>query len=119
MTSILESFPTTEDEDAALLDSRELTDWRERVIVQFRMLRKRALRLTIQVIAAEYQGWSDTCTQVHTILLPISMQLQLLACACRHQRSLCKKHVLQLSIMDNCMMQDEAHMFEDVSYLGA
>ncbi|BDA45093.1 hypothetical protein COCOBI_06-5730 [Coccomyxa sp. Obi] len=48
LNSILVSFPTTEDEDAALLDSGELTDWRERIIVKFRMLRKRALRLTIQ-----------------------------------------------------------------------
>ncbi|BDA45092.1 hypothetical protein COCOBI_06-5720 [Coccomyxa sp. Obi] len=52
LTSILVSFPTTEDEDAALLDSGELTDWRERVIVNFRMLRKRALRLTIQGLHA-------------------------------------------------------------------
>lgn len=42
-------FPTGEDQDAALLESGELTDWRERVIVKFRMLRKRALRLTMQV----------------------------------------------------------------------
>lgn len=42
-------FPTGEDQDAALLKSEELTDWRERVIVKFRMLRKRALRLTMQV----------------------------------------------------------------------
>ena len=49
LSNILMSFPTTEDEDANLLDSGELTDWRERVIVKFRMLRKRALRLTIQV----------------------------------------------------------------------
>ncbi len=50
LNNILVSFPTTEDDDAALLGSENLTDWRERVIVKFRMLRKRALRLTIQVI---------------------------------------------------------------------
>ena len=49
LSNILMSFPTTEGEDAALLGSGELTDWREVVIVKFRMLRKRALRLTIQV----------------------------------------------------------------------
>ncbi|CAL8469162.1 g8703 [Coccomyxa elongata] len=48
LNNILVSFPTTEDDDAALLGSENLTDWRERVIVKFRMLRKRALRLTIQ-----------------------------------------------------------------------
>ena len=51
------SFPTTEDEDANLLDSGELTDWRDKVIVKFVMLRKRALRLTIQVIAAKRPTW--------------------------------------------------------------
>lgn len=49
LRSILVRFPTGEDQDAALLASGELTDWRERVIVKFRMLRKRALRLTMQV----------------------------------------------------------------------
>ena len=49
MRSILVRFPTGEDQDAALLASGDLTDWRERVIVKFRMLRKRALRLTMQV----------------------------------------------------------------------
>ena len=58
LTKILMSFPTTEDEDASLLDSGELTDWRERVILKFLMLRKRALRLTIQVNAAKHH----TCT---------------------------------------------------------
>lgn len=49
LRSILVRFPTGEDQDAALLESGKLTDWRERVIVKFRMLRKRALRLTMEV----------------------------------------------------------------------
>lgn len=49
LRSILVMFPTGEDQDAALLESGELSDWRERVIVKFCMLRKRALRLTMQV----------------------------------------------------------------------
>ena len=57
LTKILMSFPTTEDEDAGLLDSGELIDWREMVIVNFRMLRKRALRLTIQVNATKHPTW--------------------------------------------------------------
>ncbi|CAL8469166.1 g8707 [Coccomyxa elongata] len=52
LRSILVRFPTGEDQDAALLESGELTDWRERVIVKFRMLRKRALRLTMEAVQA-------------------------------------------------------------------
>lgn len=81
LTSVLVSFPTTEDEDAALLETGELTDWRERVIVNFLMLRKRALRLTIQVNAAEHQAWWCCMHPMHAILLPTCMRLQLLACA--------------------------------------
>ena len=52
LAGILAAFPTTEQQDQELLDSGILLDWRERVIVRFRMLRKEALRLTIQGIEA-------------------------------------------------------------------
>lgn len=41
LTDILVRFPTSEQEDAALLESGKITDWRARKIIEFRMLRKR------------------------------------------------------------------------------
>lgn len=49
LQSILVSFPTNAEQDAAFLDSGELTDWREKVIVKFRLLRKQALVSVIKV----------------------------------------------------------------------
>ena len=49
LQSILVSFPTNAEQDAAFLDSGELTDWREKVIVKFRLLRKRALVSVLKV----------------------------------------------------------------------
>ena len=46
---ILVSFPTNAEQDGAFLDSGELTDWREKVIIKFRLLRKRALASVIKV----------------------------------------------------------------------
>ena len=45
----LVGFPTGEQQDAELLEGGGL-DWRERVIVRFRMLRKRALRHAVERI---------------------------------------------------------------------
>ena len=52
LAGILASFPTSEQQDQVLLDDGSMQDWRERVIVRFRMLRKQALRLTIEGIEA-------------------------------------------------------------------
>ncbi len=38
---VLAGFPTSEEEDAALLESGQVTDWRAHTIVHFRMMRKR------------------------------------------------------------------------------
>ena len=48
LREILVRFPTTETEDRALLESKSLVDWREQVLVRFRILRKEALRVTIE-----------------------------------------------------------------------
>ena len=45
----LVGFPTGEQQDAELLEGGGL-DWRERVIVRFRMLRKQALRHAVERI---------------------------------------------------------------------
>ena len=50
---MLARFPTSEAEDRALLNSKSLTDWREQMLVQFRVLRKEALRLTITALEEE------------------------------------------------------------------
>ncbi|CAL5221515.1 g3721 [Coccomyxa viridis] len=54
----LASFPTTESQDRAALERKRnpIKDWRERTIVEFRMLRKEALRLTIDAIKAALQA---------------------------------------------------------------
>jgi hypothetical protein len=56
LAGILEAFPTSEQQDRELLGSGSLLDWRERVIVKLRMLRKEALRLTVEGIHAALQG---------------------------------------------------------------
>ncbi len=43
----LAELPTTEQEDLELLASGNLTDWRDRLLVELRVQRKKALRLTI------------------------------------------------------------------------
>lgn len=52
LQGILAGLPTTEAEDAALLGGGSMADWRQRAILQFRVQRKRALRLTIQRLQA-------------------------------------------------------------------
>ncbi len=54
----LASFPTTESQDRAALERKRnpIKDWRERTIVEFRMLRKEALRLTVDAIKATLQA---------------------------------------------------------------
>lgn len=47
LQSILDGFPTSETEDRQLLESKSQLDWRERLIVEWRVLRKEALRLTV------------------------------------------------------------------------
>lgn len=47
LQSILDGFPTSEAEDRALLESMDFRDWRERLIMEWRVLRKEALRLTV------------------------------------------------------------------------
>ena len=50
----LASFPTMESQDRAALQRKRnpIRDWRERTIVEFRMLRKQTLRLTVEAIKA-------------------------------------------------------------------
>ncbi len=52
LQGILAGLPTTEAEDAALLGGGSISDWRQRAILLFRVMRKRALRLTIQRLQA-------------------------------------------------------------------
>ena len=50
----LASFSTSEGEDRALFKTRAMQrDWRERMVVEFRIQRKQALRLTIEGITEE------------------------------------------------------------------
>jgi hypothetical protein len=51
LAGILEQFPTSDLQDRELLDSGKLA-WRDRVVVRFRMLRKEALKNTIEGIHA-------------------------------------------------------------------
>ena len=50
----LASFATTESQDRAALERNRnpIRDWRERTLVEFRLLRKQALRLTTEAISA-------------------------------------------------------------------
>lgn len=52
MRSILERFKTSEAEDRRLLGCKALTDWRKQMLVEFRVLRKQALQLTIESMEA-------------------------------------------------------------------
>lgn len=48
LKEILVRFPTTEAEDRALLESKSMVDWREQMLVKFRIMRKEALRVIIE-----------------------------------------------------------------------
>lgn len=52
LRAILGAFPTTEDEDRDTLANGDVTDWRARTIIDFRIRRKEALRLAVQRIEA-------------------------------------------------------------------
>lgn len=52
----LDAAPTSEGEDQMVLDSGMVTDWRLQTLLQFRIARKRALRLAMDRIA-EHLGW--------------------------------------------------------------
>ena len=52
LEAILGAFPTTEDEDRDALANGDVTDWRARTVIGFRIQRKEALRLTIERIGA-------------------------------------------------------------------
>ena len=56
----LVGFPTGEQQDRELLEGGSLENWRERVIVRFRMLRKQALRLTMEGISAALSHHSSS-----------------------------------------------------------
>ena len=58
----LSAFPTTEAQDRAALgrNRNPIRDWRERMIVEFRMLRKQSLRLTGEAITAALQASQTT-----------------------------------------------------------
>ena len=64
----LASFPTTESQDRAALERKRnpIRDWRERTIVEFRMLRKETLRLTIAAIKAALQAPQKSATAAPT-----------------------------------------------------
>lgn len=53
LAALLAAAPTSESEDQALLDGGSVTDWREQAILQFRIMRKRALRQTLEKLAAK------------------------------------------------------------------
>lgn len=50
---LLKGAETTEDEDRVLLESGAVSDWRERMLVRFRMMRKEAIRRSMNAIAQE------------------------------------------------------------------
>lgn len=52
LRGLLSSAGTTEEEDRAALDSGDVTDWRIRSILTYRVMRKRALRLAIAKLEA-------------------------------------------------------------------
>ena len=52
LRAILGGFPTAEDEDRDTLANGDITDWRARTIIDFRIRRKEALRLAIERIEA-------------------------------------------------------------------
>lgn len=52
LRGLLEGSPTTEDEDLALLEGGTVADWRHRAILQFRVMRKRALRQALAKLGA-------------------------------------------------------------------
>ncbi len=61
----LSAFPTTESQDRAALGRKRnpIRDWRERMIVEFRMLRKQSLRLTAEAITAVLQASQTTSAE--------------------------------------------------------
>lgn len=58
LSTKLASFPTTESQDRAALERKRnpIRDRRERTIIEFRMLRKQTLRLTVEAIKAALQA---------------------------------------------------------------
>ena len=52
LRALLEKMPTSEAEDAALLESGSLPGWKEETIVRFRMWRKAALRKAAEAVEA-------------------------------------------------------------------
>jgi len=65
LTAILASFPTTEDEDSAALTGQDVTDWRARTLIEFRVKRKEALRLTIEKIETTLSTSADGSSADH------------------------------------------------------
>ncbi|GAB4820914.1 hypothetical protein N2152v2_007960 [Parachlorella kessleri] len=55
LASLLASMPTTEEQDLALLEGGSLDSWRQRLLVRFRLQRKRGLRLALQRME---QAWA-------------------------------------------------------------
>ena len=52
LRAILGTFPTTEDEDRNILANGDVTDWRSRTLIDFRIRRKESLRLAIERLEA-------------------------------------------------------------------
>ena len=69
LRAILGAFPTTEDEDRTTLANGDVTDWRARTIIDFRIRRKESLRLAIERLEAAFaageaaDGSSESSTE--------------------------------------------------------
>jgi len=50
---LLEAAGTSEDDDVRLLESENVTDWREGVVLEYRVQRKKAIRLAMAAIRKE------------------------------------------------------------------
>lgn len=86
----LASFATTESQDRAALERNRnpIRDWRERMLVEFRLLRKQALRLTTEAITAALKA-PQQASSAQEVMLPTA-----------HQR--CHSRVVMNGISKSC-----------------